>query len=133
VRLEDLRTFMAEVADATNLRDAGARVGLGHEALRKFIIGETERPHTRTLKAMAELYLEHQKLAAAERESIPTAGQLKLVLPRGLEAGIQAVEEVFATRPSSGPAKALEQWLVRRLREEYSVEPGWGARKKRGR
>ena len=128
---------MAELAHATNLRDAGALVGLGHEALRKFVLGRTQRPHDRSVKAMAQLYLERQKVVAAERESVPTAGQLKLVLPRGLDAALEAVEQAFAplrgTRAYSGTAEALEQWLVRRLREEYSVEPGWGSRPKRSR
>lgn len=137
MRLEDLRRFMAEVAHDTNLRDAGARVGIGHEALRKFVTGVTERPHERTRKAMARLYLERQKVLAAEREAFPTAGQLKLVLPRGLEPALDAVREVFdvlrEARRTSSTSDALEQWLGRRLREEYAVEPGWGARPKRSR
>lgn len=128
---------MAELAHATNLRDAGALVGLGHEALRKFILGRTRRPHDRSLKAMAQLYMEHQKLLAAEREALPTAGQLKLVLPRGYDAAADAIREVFdALRDAkrhSGTAEALEQWLGRRLREEYAVEPNWGSRPKRSR
>jgi hypothetical protein len=95
VRLDELRAFMAELAHVTNLRDAGALVGMGHEALRKFVLGRTKRPHDRNLKAIAELYLEHQKMAVAEREALPTAGQLKLVLPRGLDAAADAIREVF--------------------------------------
>jgi hypothetical protein len=86
---------------------------------------------------MAQLYLEHQKVAAAEREALPTAGQLKLVLPRGLEAADEAIREIFdalrETKRHTGNAEALEQWLGRRLREEYAVEPHWGSRPKRSR
>lgn len=128
---------MAELVDAMNLRDAAALVGLGHEALRKFVIGETKRPHARSIKAMAQVYLDRQKIIAAEREALPTAGQLKLVLPRGIEAGSDAIREVFdrlrEAKRSSATVDALEQWLLRRLREEYAVEPNWGARPKRSR
>jgi hypothetical protein len=137
VRLEELRAFMAELVHAKNLRDAAALVGLGHEALRKFVLGKTKRPHDRSIKAMAQVYLDRQKVVAAEREALPTAGQLKLVLPRGEDAGSEAVREVFdalrEAKRSSATADALEQWLLRRLREEYAVEPNWGARPKRSR
>ena len=137
MRLDDLRRFMAEVAHDTNLRDAGALVGLGHEALRKFVTGLTERPHERTRKAMAELYLERQKVIAAERGGHPTAGQLKMVLPRGAEPAAEAVRRVFddlrEAKHHSTTAAALEKWLQARLREEYSAEPGWAPRKKRSR
>ncbi len=128
---------MAEFVVATNLRDAAAVVGLGHEALRKFTIGKTKRPHDRSLKAMAQLFLERQKVTAAEREALPTAGQLKLVLPRGLDAASDAIRDVFGAlreaKRFSANAKALEEWLNRRLREEYAAEPNWGARPKRSR
>jgi hypothetical protein len=137
VRLEELRAFMAELTHSMNLRDAGALVGLGHEALRKFIRGTTKRPHDRTVKAMALLYLERQKVVAAERDAHPTAGQLRLVLPRGLEPALETVSGLFDTlrdaRRYNATAEALEQWLERRLREEYSAEPGWGSRPKRSR
>jgi hypothetical protein len=126
VRLEELRSFMRELVLESSLRPAAKRVGLGHEALRKFIIGETDRPHERSRRAMGQLYLERKRLSVAEGEAAPSAGQLKLLLPRGLEkasAEISAVFEVFRgmSRPPALAAD-LERWLLRRLQAEYARE-----------
>lgn len=121
----------------TSLREAAARVGLGHEALRKFVNGTTERPHQRSLRAMGGLFNEHQALRARERPAIPTAGQLKLLLPRGEEEAAAQIRAVFdvirGSRRTPALADDLEQWLLRRLREEYGVEPHWGPSRKRSR
>lgn len=133
--LEQLRLLMEELVIESNLRDVGARVGLGHEALRKFIIGETEKPHMRTRRAMAELWLERRRLAVAEHDAVPSAGYLKLLLPRGLEKATAEVHRLFEAFRAGGrvPALAgdLENWLVRRLQEEYAREPAYPSRKKR--
>jgi hypothetical protein len=137
VPVETLRDFMHQLVLDSSLRDAAARVGLGHEALRKFINGITERPHQRSLRSMGALYNEQQALRARERATIPTAGQLKLLLPRGLEAASAEVRGVFdairGTRKAGALAGELEAWLLRRLREEYAVEPSWGPARKRSR
>jgi hypothetical protein len=121
-----MRSFMHELVLETNLRDASALVGLGHEALRKFVNGETDRPHERTRRRMGNLFLERQKLSAAEGDSRPVAGQLKLQLPRGLEAARDAVRAEFEALRQADPdrptAAALEKWLLRRLEEEYARE-----------
>ena len=128
---------MAQLVLDTSLRDVAARVGLGHEAMRKFVNGTTERPHQRSLRAMGVLYNERQALQARERTTTPTAGQLKLLLPRGVEEAGAEVRAVFdairGTRKASPLADDLEQWLLRRLREEYAVEPHWGPPRKRSR
>jgi hypothetical protein len=137
VPLETLRAFMGQLVLDTSLRDVAARVGLGHEAMRKFVNGTTERPHQRSLRAMGQLYHERQALQARERATVPTAGQLKLLLPRGLDDATAEVQAVFdairGTRKASALADDLEQWLLRRLREEYADESGWGATRKRSR
>lgn len=117
---------MRELVLESSLRPAAKRVGLGHEALRKFIIGETDRPHERSRRAMAQLFLERRKLTVSEGDTAPTAGQLKLLLPRGLEKASAEVRTVFdAIRGVGRPpalAKDLERWLLRRLQEEYARE-----------
>ncbi len=135
--LETLRAYMEQLVLATSLRDAAALVGLGHEALRKFINGTTGRPHQRSLRAMGQLYNERQALQARERTTTPTAGQLKLLLPRGLQDAGAAVQEVFdairGTRKAGAYADDLERFLLRRLEEEYAVEPSWAPARKRSR
>lgn len=117
---------MRELVLESSLRPAAKRVGLGHEALRKFIIGETERPHERSRRAMAQLFLERQKLSVSEGDSAPVAGQLKLLLPRGLPKASAEIRTVFdAIRGVARPpalAADLERWLLRRLQEEYARE-----------
>jgi hypothetical protein len=137
VPIETLRAFMGQLVLDTSLRDVAARVGLGHEAMRKFVNGTTERPHQRSLRAMGQLYNERQALQARERATTPTAGQLKLLLPRGLDEASAEVQAVFdsirGTRRASPLADDLEQWLLRRLREEYAAESSWGPARKRSR
>ena len=128
---------MGQLVLDTSLRDVAARVGLGHEAMRKFVNGTTERPHQRSLRAMGQLYNERQALRARERATAPTAGQLKLLLPRGLDEASAVVREVFdairGTRKAGAHADDLEQFLLRRLEEEYAVEPNWAPARKRSR
>lgn len=128
---------MGQLVLDTSLRDVAALVGLGHEALRKFVNGTTERPHQRSLRAMGLLYNERQTLQARERATVPTAGQLKLLLPRGLQDASTAVREVFdairGTRKAGAYADDMESFLLRRLEEEYAVENDWSATRKRSR
>jgi hypothetical protein len=134
VPIETLRAFMDQLVLATSLRDVAALVGLGHEALRKFINGTTERPHQRSLRAMGQLYNEFQ---AKEQATVPTAGQLKLLLPRGLQDASGAVREVFdairGTRKAGAYADDMERFLLRRLEEEYFEAPNWAPTRKRSR
>lgn len=128
---------MEELVLDTSLREAAALVGLGHEALRKFINRTTEKPHKRSLRSMASLYLERRRLRVAEVRTTPTAGHLKLILPRGAEAATEAVKATFdAWREGRKPpplAADIEKWLFAKLREEYAAEPNWAPRRKRSR
>jgi hypothetical protein len=134
VPIETLRAFMDQLVLDTSLRDVAALVGLGHEALRKFINGTTERPHARSLRSMGQLYNEFQ---AKEQATVPTAGQLKLLLPRGLQDASASVREVFdairGTRKAGAYADDMERFLLRRLEEEYFDEPNWAPTRKRSR
>jgi hypothetical protein len=137
VPIETLRAFMHQLVLDTSLRDVAALVGLGHEALRKFVNNTTERPHQRSLRAMGQLFNQRQALQVRERATVPTAGQLRLLLPRGLEDARAAVRELFdsvrGSRKAGAYADDVEQFLLRRLEEEYAAEPNWSSTRKRSR
>lgn len=129
---------MQEVVLDTSLREAAALVGLGHEAMRKFVNGTTERPHQRSLRAMGNLYLERRVRGVAEvRTPTPSAPHLKLLFVPGLEASTEQVKALFAGWREGGepPALAgeLERWLLGKLREEYAAEASWAPTRKRSR
>ncbi|HEU0015339.1 MAG TPA: hypothetical protein VFQ45_16745 [Longimicrobium sp.] len=137
--MEELRAFMEELVMRTSLREAGRLIGRGHEMVRKFIDGSIKRPQDRTRRAMALLYLERRKeLHLMESSAPPTSGPLKTILPRGLDAATTEVKAVFEAIHGGGrlvsTATALENWLIRRLREEYAKpDPKFPtARKRRG-
>lgn len=127
---------MQEVVLDTSLREAAALVGLGHEAMRKFVNGTTERPHQRTLRAMGNLYVERRARGgvAEVRTPTPSAPHLKLLFAPGLESSIGEVQALFdAWRDGNAPpalAAELERWLVSKLREEYAAEPTAPIRKR---
>ncbi len=128
---------MHELVLDTSLREAAALVGLGHEALRKFVNGTTDKPHQRSLRSMGQLYLQRRGKGVAEAPSAPTAGHLKLLFAPGLEASTAEVKALFGDwregRPPPALADALETWLLRKLREEHAAEAGLSARRKRSR
>jgi hypothetical protein len=83
---------------------------------------------------MGQLYTQFQ---ARERAAVPTAGQLRLVLPRGLDEASAAVRELFdairGTRKAGAYADGVELFLLRRLEEEYASDGSWGPPRKRSR
>jgi hypothetical protein len=131
VPVEELRRFMAELVQDSNLREAGRLIGKGREAVRKFVSGETETPHDRTREAIARLYVQKYgagvKRASEVAQATTTTTPLKLILPRGVERATTEVRAIFealrthshAMPPATG---ALERWIVRRVREEYAAE-----------
>jgi hypothetical protein len=131
IPVEELRRFMAELVQDSNLREAGRLIGRGREAVRKFVSGDIEMPHDRTRKAIATLYQQKYgtgvKVAAEVPQTTPTPTPLRLILPRGVErataeirATFQALHEHSAKLPAS--ASALERWLLKRVKEEYAAE-----------
>lgn len=129
---------MQEVVLDTSLREAATLVGLGHEAMRKFVNGTTERPHQRSLRAMGNLYLERRVRGVAEvRTATDSAPHLKLLFAPGLDLSIGAVKALFDDWREGSPPPALagelERWLVSKLREEYAAEPSWAPTRKRSR
>lgn len=129
---------MHELVLDTSLREAAALVNLGHEALRKFVNGTTERPHERSLRSMGQLYHQRRLRGLGEaRTATQSAGHLKLLFAPGLEDALGEVRALFDDwregRPPPPRAAELERWLVRRLREEHAAEPHFVPVRKRGR
>lgn len=126
---------MHELVLDTSLREAASLVGLGHEALRKFILGITRRPHQRSLRAMAQLYRRRAQGVSEARTSVRPAGHLKLLFARELSAAEAQVRSLFNDwREGRTPpplAAELEKWLIRKLREEDAAEPRAPVRRRR--
>ncbi|HEX6042393.1 hypothetical protein [Longimicrobium sp.] len=129
---------MHELVLDTSLRDAAALVGLGHEALRKFVNGTTERPHQRSLRSMGQLYQQRRARGgvAEVRTTAQSAGHLKLLFSPGLDAALTEVRALFDDwregRPPSERAAEVERWLARKLREEHAAEVQFAGNRKRG-
>jgi hypothetical protein len=125
---------MQEVVLDTSLREAAGLVGLGHEALRKFVNGTTERPHQRSLRSMGQLYNRRRAGLAEAPSATATAGQLKLLFARELNEAIAQVRDLFpALREGREPPinlAELEKWMVRKLREEHAEEHSAPVRKR---
>lgn len=129
---------MHELVLDTSLREAASQVGLGHEALRKFVNGTTDRPHQRSLRSMGQLYQQRRTRGVAEvRTSAQSAGHLKLLFSPELEAALGEAREIFDDwregRPPSPRAAELERWLALRLREEHADEARAAGNRKRSR
>ncbi|HSU13824.1 hypothetical protein [Longimicrobium sp.] len=131
IPVEELRRFMAELVQDSNLREAGRLIRRGREAVRKFVSGDIEMPHDRTRKAIAVLY--QQKYGTGARrmsevaQATPTATPLKLILPRGVERASAEIRAAFdPLRPNGAElpptTAAIERWLLRRVKEEYAEE-----------
>lgn len=129
---------MQELVLDTSLREAAGLVGLGHEALRKFVNGTTEKPHQRSLRSMGRLYLQRRAGGVQEvRTAVSKAPHLKLLFAPGLDAAIGEVRALFEDWRNGHPppqrAVDLERWLIARLREEHAAEPRAGTHGKRSR
>ena len=131
VPVDELRRFMAELVQDSNLREAGRLIGRGREAVRKFVSGAIETPHDRTREAIARLYVQKYGVgvmkAAEVAQPVPSATPLRLILPRGVErasAELRAIFEALRTHSHTMPPStaALERWLLRRVKEEYASE-----------
>lgn len=122
--MEEVRAFLRDFVDSSNLREAEATTGVGHEAIRKFCDGTTRTPHRRSLRAFTTLYW-RMRGAVAEAPADPDAWELRSVLPAGLDAGLAALERIIARDPATGErseeAARVYEWAVRRLDFEYGT------------
>lgn len=134
---------MSELVNDSNLREAGRLVGRGREAVRRFVAGDIETPHDRTREAIARLYLQKHgdgvMRAAQPAQPLASTTPLKLILPQGVERATTEIRAIFeALRRHAGdglPAStaAVETWLLRRVKEEYSAEVPYARPRKRAR
>lgn len=131
VPVDELRRFMAELVQDSNLREAGRLIGRGREAVRKFVSGDIETPHDRTREAIARLYVQKYGAGVLKAREVAqpaqTATPLKLILPRGVERATTEIRAIFeALRRNSAAmppsTAALEGWLLRRVKDEYAAE-----------
>jgi len=120
---------MQKMVDRWSLRYVEAVTGVGHETIRKFIEGETERPHARFIEAYTRLYWQQQKtmrVAEDGSDGLPLVPVLELrrILPEGLEEAVAALKATFdPDAPSPPEAAALEKWLLRLVNSAYGAGP----------
>lgn len=104
---------------------------IGHETLRKFVVGETLQPHPRQLALYGTRFLELHPSGYVREKRLDGGAraleQLKLVLPPGRENAHELVDSVFALAarsPDGVPegAEALREWILKVLDAEYEAE-----------
>jgi hypothetical protein len=130
--VEDLRAFMKELVDRTSLRHAAALTDLGHEAIRKFVEGNTEHPHPRSIKAFTLLYWRERGLVFVSEAGGPEApvfwaSELRGVFPGGRAQALADVRKVFELAERfpeelPGTAGEIRGWMLRVIDAEYRNE-----------
>lgn len=123
---------MKEFVDRSSLRHAEAVTGVGHEAIRKFVEGETENPHPRSIKAFTRLYWRERGLvfvAESGGTDAPVfwASELRAIFPGGKPQALAEVRRLFGLAerfPAEAPdtAAAMERWWTRLVEAEYRDE-----------
>jgi hypothetical protein len=136
--MEVLRDFVREQGQLRTYRVLAKAWGLSAEAVRKFAVGETDRPHARQLELYGTRFLELHPSGYVREKRVDGQAraleQLKMVLPPGRENAQQIVDRVFelaARSPDEVPEdmEKLRDWITRVLNAEYEAE----ARYPRGR
>jgi hypothetical protein len=108
-------------------------VEVRHEALRKFINGETETPHRSNREAYARLYRQYRgptRVVSQPGDRAYTAGvlsELKMILAPGEKAAKAEVRAIFAAARKSGEelprgTTDLERLVVRMVADGYDGE-----------
>ncbi|HEX2091368.1 MAG TPA: hypothetical protein VHG28_03160 [Longimicrobiaceae bacterium] len=123
---------MKEFVERHTLRDAETITGVTHEAIRKFIEGETERPHPRSLRAFTVLYWRERGLvflaeAGGSEPPVFWASELRALFPGGREQAVADVRKVFELAERfpdeiPGTAAAMSRWWMRLIEAEYRNE-----------
>lgn len=135
--LEKLRAFMQKIVARWSLRYVEAVTGVGHETIRKFIEGKTDRPHPRSIEAYTRLYWQqHRTGQVAEDPSngLPLVPVLELqrILPAGLDAAVAALRAMFDPESPNPPeAVEVERWLLRLINSAYGAGPHYQKGKRR--
>jgi hypothetical protein len=130
--LDDLRAFMKDFVEGTSLRHAEAVTGVGHEAIRKFVDGETERPHSRSIRTFTRLYWRERGLifvaeSGGTEAPVFWASELRAIFPGGKAQAIAEVRRLFELAERfpdeiPGTAPAMQLWLSRLIEAEYRNE-----------
>jgi hypothetical protein len=138
IPLQVLRDFVRELAREHTYRELADRWGMGHEALRKFILGRTEQPHPRQREAYGACYLELHPAGYVDQTRSNDAARplprLKRVLPPDRAQAMEVLDRIFGLaerHPAEVPEQAAEvhAWLRTVLAAEFDAE----ARYTRGR
>lgn len=135
-----LRDFVEAKAHEHTYAGLEAAWGIGHETLRKFVLGQTERPHPRTLQVYGTRYLEHHPSGYVEErvDGRPRGlKELKMVLRPG-HAEASTILDRMIDLPSDHPDAPAEveefrRWLHTLLDAEYAAEVQYPAQRKRRR
>ncbi|MEW5928361.1 MAG: hypothetical protein AB1941_12915 [Gemmatimonadota bacterium] len=130
--MDDLRAFMKEYVQRTSLRHAEAATGVGHEAIRKFVEGETERPHGRSIRAFATQYWRERGLVffaepGGTEGPVFLASELRAIFPGGKAQALADVRRLFELAERfpdevPGTSPAMQLWWSRLIEAEYRNE-----------
>lgn len=123
-----LRAFVGEQVERHGIRAISRAWGVGHETLRKFATGATERPHLRQRAVYGARFLAHHPAGyVAERPlgRVPLR-PLKMLLPPARDAALEVLDRIFALAAAAEDAPpqtpAVGAWVRRVLEAEYEAE-----------
>lgn len=128
---EVLRDFMAEQVRLYGHRTMAERLGMGHETLRKIVMGRTAQPHPRQCELMgAEFMAVHPSgyVREAMMDGKPRAlGPLKLLLPPDRDEALEVLDRVFALAERHRgelpeQAAGVRAWMRRVLNAEFDAD-----------
>ena len=129
---------MGEQARLRTYRTLAKEWKLGHETLRKFVVGETQQPHPRQRQMYGARFLELHPSGYVREKRVdgrPVAlDQLKLLLPPERERANEVLERIFALDerdPGQVPeeAAAVLAWMRKLLNAEFDAEVRFGRRR----
>lgn len=131
VPVEVLRDFVEEQARQHTYRALAERWDIGHETLRKFVMGRTVQPHMRQRELIAAEFLEMHPAGYVQEEAFqprprPLPPLKRLLAPERAEA-LEALDRIFALaerHPGELPeqAAAVHAWMRRVLEAEFDAE-----------
>gem|GEM_PF-2027755 len=136
VPLEVLRDFAAEMVARHTLRRLAQRWGMGHETLRKFIMGSTAQPHPRQREKYGAFFLELHPGGYVEQTRMEDRArplpQLKRILPPERAEAAEVLDRIFTLagrHPDELPeqAAAVRAWMHRLLAAEFDAETRYTA------
>lgn len=133
---------MKEFVQGTSLRYAEAVTGVGHEAIRKFVDGETERPHGRSIRAFTTLYWKERGLifvaeTGGTEAPVFWASELRAIFPGGkpqATADVRRLFELAERFPEEVPGTlaAMQRWWSRLIEAEYRNELAYRKPRRQG-